>query len=373
MVTEKKKFYTKPWVRVMAGFLAFVLLLTLIGIEWTWVDISADTDDAAQGYLAGETEYVNSSELERLRQQIRNLRQPIMLEDYYGRAGAEIAEEDYDAALEYIEKCLELYTTEYGEELHTDLLVKQGCLLTMLGRGMEAVEPLQAALEIDPKQGEVYLVLAQIYSDTGQSTELIEALSQYLKLEPGDKDMRLLLAQLLYERGEYSASAEHVLRLLEDGAEGSGELSDLCAGLGLLLTQSSDYAQALSLLDGAISMASNAQGEDSGQTEEVDVMPDQAIQDGGQELGVLHYYRGLCNLTLEHYDAAAEDYTRAIEENVLLQLSHYGRGVAEMMTEEPDIEQALNDLIFAADYDGEDLDTAVSDQARELLELITTE
>ena len=43
------------------------------------------------------------------------------------------------------------------------------------------------------------------------------------------------------------------------------------------------------------------------------------------------------------------------------------------MTQEPDIEQALNDLVFAADYQGEDLDTAVSAQAQELLELITAQ
>ncbi|MEI3101591.1 MAG: tetratricopeptide repeat protein [Oscillospiraceae bacterium] len=261
MITEKKKLYTKPWVRVMAGILAFVLVLTLMGIEWTWVDISADTDDAAQEYLAGETEYVNADELERLRQQILNLRQPILLEDYYGRAGTAIAAEDYDEALEYIDKCLELFTPEYGEELHTDLLVKRGCLLTMLNRGTEAVEPLEAALEIDPEQGEVYLVLAQIYSGTGQTGELTQALSRYVELEPGDGDMRLLLAQLQYEAENYTASSENVLRLLEDGGEESRELSELCAGLGLILTQTGDYARALKLLDAAVSMAAGTREE----------------------------------------------------------------------------------------------------------------
>ncbi len=371
MITEKKKLHTKPWVRVMAGVLAFVLILTLMGIEWTWVDISADTDDAAQGYLAGETEYVNASELERLRQQIRNLRQPILLEDYYSRAGTEIAAEDYDEALEYIDKCLELYTSEYGEELHVDLLVKRGCLLTMLDRGAEAVEPLEAALEIDPEQGEVYLVLAQIYSGAGQTDELTRSLARYVELEPGDGDMRLLLAQLQYEAEAYSSSGDNVLRLLEDGWPESSELSELCAGLGLILTQAGDYARALKLLDAAVSMSGNA-GEESGSGNPEGTDAQSAVNTAG-ELGLLHYYRGLCNLTVENYEAASEDYSLAIDGEILLQLSHYGRGVAEMMTQEPDIEQALNDLAYAADYRGEDLDTAVSDQARELLELITEE
>lgn len=371
MVTEKRKLYTRPWVRVMAGILAFVMVMTLMGIEWTWVDISAETDDAAQGYLAGETEYVNASELERLRQQIRNLRQPIILEDYYGRAGTAIAAENYAEALEYIEKCLELYTPEYGEELHADLLVKQGCLLTMLNRGAEAVEPLEAALEIDPNQGEVYLVLSQIYSDAGQTGELTGALARYVELEPGDSDMRLLLAQLQYQEQAYTDSADNVLRLLEDGGEVSRELSELCAGLGLILTQSGDYDRALTLLDAAVSTAYGTEEEESGRTGENGT--EQSEQNVAGELGLLHYYRGLCNLTVENYEAAAEDYTQAIEEEILPQLSHYGRGVAEMMTQEPDIEQALNDLVFAADYQGEDLDTAVSAQARELLELITAQ
>lgn len=369
MITEKRKLHTKPWVRVMAGILAFVLILTLMGIEWTWVDISADTDDAAQVYLAGETEYVNASELERLKQQIMNLRQPVLLEDYYSRAGAAIAAEDYDEALKYIDKCLELYTSEYGEELHSDLLVKRGCLLTMLDRGAEAVEPLEEALDIDPKQGEVYLVLAQIYSGTGQTGELTGALANYVELEPGDGDMRLLLAQLQYEAEAYSTSAENVLRLLEDGRSKSRELSELCAGLGLILTQAGDYARALKLLDAAVSTdAGTGKENGSGSPERSD---NQGAENTAGELGLLYYYRGLCNLTLENYEAASEDYTLAIEGGNLIQLSHYGRGVAEMMTQEPDIEQALNDLAYAADYRGEDSDTAVSAQARELLELIT--
>ena len=371
MVTEKRKLYTRPWVRVMAGILAFVMVMTLMGIEWTWVDISAETDDAAQGYLAGETEYVNASELERLRQQIRNLRQPIMLEDYYSRAGTAIASEDYDEALEYIDKCLELYTPEYGEELHTDLLVKRGCLLTMLDRGTEAIEPLEAALEIDPEQGEVYLVLAQIYSGIGQTGELTEALSRYVELEPGDAEMRMLLAQLQYEAEAYTSSAENVLQLLEDGEEDSGELSELCAGLGLVLTQTGDYARALKLLDAAVNAASAAAEE--GAIQDGENAEEPGSRDISGELGLLHYYRGLCNLTLENYETASADYSQAIEGEILLQLSHYGRGVAEMMTQEPDIEQALNDLVFAADYQGEDLDTAVSAQAQELLELITAQ
>ena len=91
------------------------------------------------------------------------------------------------------------------------------------------------------------------------------------------------------------------------------------------------------------------------------------------DMDALYYYRGLCRLTLEQFDAAAEDYTRAIERGVSPQLSHYGRGVAELMRPAPDYEQAAEDLLFAANYEGDDADTETSAQALALLELLTAE
>ena len=78
-------------------------------------------------------------------------------------------------------------------------------------------------------------------------------------------------------------------------------------------------------------------------------------------------------MTLKHYEEAVEDYDKAIEQGVLPQLSHYSRGVAECMSEEPDYQQAVEDLVFAVNYQGEDADTAIAAQALELLEILTTE
>ena len=43
------------------------------------------------------------------------------------------------------------------------------------------------------------------------------------------------------------------------------------------------------------------------------------------------------------------------------------------MSEEPDYQQAVEDLVFAVNYQGEDADTAIAAQALELLEILTTE
>lgn len=371
MEREKTRLYRRPWARALAGVLVLLLFLSLLSGLWIRVRISADTEDAAQGYLAGETEYVNASELERLIEQLRNLRQPTKLENYYSRAGTRIAMEDYAQALTYIEKCLELYTPDYGEPLHVDLLIKQGCLLTLLDRSEEAIAPLNAALELDPSQSAVYLVLAQIYSGTGQTSELMDALSAYLELEPEESELRLMLAQLRYAMEEYPAAADQTAYLLESGAQQGPELAALCLNLGIQLTQAQEYDRALVQLDGAIALQAFLQTEEPSEPEDGEEADDaQALE---EQLASLHYYRGLCNLTLKHYEEAVEDYDKAIEQGVLPQLSHYSRGVAECMSEEPDYQQAVEDLVFAVNYQGEDDDTAIAAQALELLEILTTE
>ena len=359
--------------RALAAVLAAALLLSLLSGLWIRVSISQNAGNAAETYLAGETEYVNASGFERFVEQLRSLRRPADLEDYYRRASARIALEDYEEALAYIDECLALYTADYGEELHADLLIKRGCLLTMLDRGDEAVAPLEQALEIDPAQSDVYLVLAQVYSAQGDAEALTGALTAYLALEPQQGDIRLLLAQLYYAAGAYAAAADEAQRLLDEGEDGP-ELTSLSAGIGLALIGEGDYERALALLDGAIALH-EAGADEAQDAADADEPADTAQPETPSEadMDALYYYRGLCRLTLEQFDAAAEDYTRAIERGVSPQLSHYGRGVAELMRPAPDYEQAAEDLLFAANYEGDDADTETSAQALALLELLTAE
>ena len=52
-------------------------------------------------------------------------------------------------------------------------------------------------------------------------------------------------------------------------------------------------------------------------------------------------------------------------------MSCYGRGAAELMRNEPNMEQAAEDLIFAAEYDGADADPTINTQAQNLLNTLT--
>ena len=81
MKQEKRRL--KPWVRWAAAFLALAFAFTFGAQSWITVKISAEESNAAKTYLAQQTDYVNASQLERLRTKLQTLTQPDGLEDYY--------------------------------------------------------------------------------------------------------------------------------------------------------------------------------------------------------------------------------------------------------------------------------------------------
>ena len=57
-------------------------------------------------------------------------------------------------------------------------------------------------------------------------------------------------------------------------------------------------------------------------------------------------------MSSEAYEEAIEYLNAAIENESMLQLSHYSRGISGLMIENYDAEIILGDLAFAAKYEG---------------------
>ncbi len=343
MKQEKRRL--KPWVRWAAAFLALAFAFTFGAQSWITVKISAEESNAAKTYLAQQTDYVNASQLERLRTKLQTLTRPDGLEDYYRLAETHIAAEEYDEALECVQRCLELYEPEYGATLQAELLLKEGCLLTILNRADEAETAMEQVVRMAPGLAGAYLVLAQLHAGSGDTQALAADLERYLELQPAAADMRLLLAQLYLAQGQSGEALQHAVWLQANGGAQNADVAGLFAGLGLAKLQAEDTAGALEFFETALALDSTVDS--------------------------LCYYAGLCCLVLERYDEAVDHYTRAIELQSSLQMSHYGRGAAELMRAEPDMEQAAGDLAFAAGYDGADADPVISAQAEDLLNTIT--
>ena len=329
------------WVRITACVLSLALIVSLGVNALVAVKIqTAQAHEAATNYLVENTEYVSAELLERLGEKLRTLPEPMNIEDYYRLAGTQIAEEKYEEALFSIEKCIELFDDNQTDELWIDLLMKKGCLEVLTQRFDKAEGTLNAVLQADPEQKEVYLILAQIHAGYDDLDLLEEDLNNYLAKAKDDLQIRALLAQTLFAKEEYEAAGEQYLLILESQAEGvdMAEMNYLYALTGIQLE---NYQIAKEHMEAAIQL-------------------DESKLDA-------YYYLGICNMAQEEYEKAVESFTKAIDGNSMMQLSLYSRGVCGLMIEEYDYQKALDDLKQTEVYNGADLDPEISAQAADLL------
>ena len=338
--------YKRPWFRLTAFLLAAVMVFSIWANGAIQIRIQARSEqDAAGQYLIDNTDYIQSGELGRLEEKMQAYLSPTTLEDYYRLAGTQIGSGEYEAALSSVDTCLELYLGD-NETLYMDLLLKQGCLHVLLGQYEQAVASLEQVLLKDPEQADAYLVLAQIYSETGNYQGLIPVLGEYLKLKPEDTDIRAVLAQVLFQLGEYEqAIAEYdQLTQIEEMVESLDQILFLEA---LAYIQLTDYTSAKDLLLSIVGKDERIAGAD--------------------------YYLGVCYLSEEDYDSAEPHFTASLEAGDMVQLASYSRAVCRLMNKDFDYEGAVTDLKNAIAYSEADLDPAIKEQAQGLLETILTQ
>ena len=335
--------YKRLWFRITAFLLAAIMVFSIWAGGAIHIQIQPRSEqDAAGQYLIDNTDYVQSGELGRLEDKLQTYLQPKTLEDYYRLAGTQIGAGEYEAALESVDTCLELYGGD-NEELYMDLLLKRGCLHVLLEQYEQAVEALEQVLLKNPEQADAYLVLAQIYSETGNLQGLIPVLGEYLKLKPEDSDIRVVLAQVFFQLGEFQLAIEEydLLKDMEGMSESKNQISFLQA---LAYIQLADYPSAKELL---------------------------LTIDGNEEkISGADYYLGVCYLSEENYDSAEPHFTASLEAGDMVQLASYSRAVCRLMKTDFDYDGALTDLEAAVAYSGADLDPAITEQAQGLLDTI---
>ena len=122
----KRKLRFPLWICITAGIVAFAIIVSLTANAAVAVRRKLGEDpEAAVSYLVGKTDHVNAGTVDRLREKLQTLEDPVTLEDHYRLAGTQIAEEEYAAALGSIERCIAL-DDRSNEALSIDLLMKKG-------------------------------------------------------------------------------------------------------------------------------------------------------------------------------------------------------------------------------------------------------
>ena len=344
--TGRQPVYKRLWFRITAFLLALIMVFSIWANGAIHIRIQPRSEqDAAGQYLIDNTDYVQSGDLGRLEDKVQTYFEPTTLEDFYRLAGTQIGSGEYEEALSSIDTCLELYTGG-DDTLHQDLLLKRGCLHVLLGQYEQAVSSIEQVLLANPEQADAYLVLAQIYSETGNYQGLAPVLEAYLQLKPEDNDIRAVLAQILFQLGEYQLAIEEYDRLLtaEELSESKGQILFLEA---MAYIQLADYTTAKELLQNIAADEETVLGR--------------------------NYYLGICYLSEEDYESGENCFTESLEAGEMVQLSSYSRAVCRLMKADFDYEGALADLEAAVAYTESDLDPAITEQAQGLLDTILTQ
>ena len=332
---ERRTYFRKP-TRVLAAFLAVVMLLTTAFTASALagrvtIRSSNEPGKAAVNYLAKSTEYMNRNAFQRMPALMGDRRAPSKWRDYYALAGAQIARELYDLALISIDKCIEMYNDE-DESLLMDLWMKKGCLHVMNEEHEEALIAMNKVLEMDTASSDAYLVKAQIFASLGMYQNMYENLEYYLELVPDDQEVILLLAQIQETLEKETRSSLQAVD--ENSYQKPTVESEYLEGLHAM--QSEDYALAEAALSRAIALDSSYEG--------------------------VNYYRGVCRLSLENYSGAVADFTDSINNGYMVHSSYYNRGISLIMENEH--EEGQKDIILAAELSE---DPSVKSRAEDFL------
>jgi tetratricopeptide (TPR) repeat protein len=184
------------------------------------------------------------------------------------------------------QRCREVLAQEgWSPELKVDLLLRQGEALQLAGRHEAALEPLQAALSVDPEHPLVHLRLGISLSELGRHAEAIQHLRKATELDPRSavSFANLGLALLRNRRFEQAVEALNTAIRLDPSAPGpynsmalalestgkpreaipyarkalelDPDRSEAYANLGRLLMRTGQYEQAVETLSTGASRA----------------------------------------------------------------------------------------------------------------------
>ena len=335
--------------RITAAAMAALLLCSLVLLDAIRIDINqqeyegTNAEAAAGNYLAGSTEYVQKSTLERAAQVVGDmLKKPVTLQDYYDLASEKIAKAEYDDALTLTDVCLEMVeasSSGASSALYVDLLMKKGCLLALQNDYVQALTYFDRVIGLDSTQAQAHLLKAQIYAEQKKNGEAIGSLNAYLALQPQDYSMRTALIQLYYVNGEYNLAEQACDDYLSLTYDSTGAVYFL---RGACRLQRSGYEPAMEDLLTAAQRGYQDPGICYGQaaicayllgkSELVLQYGQQAVSLGSSELdfGTLYSYMGYSSMLLKRFTDAEAQFTSAMGNGQPEAPMRYYRGVSRM-------------------------------------------
>jgi tetratricopeptide (TPR) repeat protein len=330
------------------------------------------------------------------------------LDTYYSLAVGYINKADYDKAMEYLDAALKLCTEETAAAMYADLHLKKGCVYTIRREYGDAQKELDEAIRVNPELAEAWLVKVQAYSEDGKTAEAAESLEKYIALS-GDTSLNETLAQFYLQLEDRQNAEASYRKLAESVTEdpdlvsynlavyemGAGMYAEALESLkqcradpekvpglhyntGVCQMMVGNYAEAVEAFTASLesenfrsdaaynrAICSMSLAEYRAAIEDfttyIDGLNDGAeVQTGEatatdltadtkQAVDTAHYYRGVCFLSAEDFDAAAADFTLCIENGINEKESTFNRGVSLLQAGR--YEEAKADLTACVEKD----------------------
>lgn len=121
-------------------------------------------------------------------------------------------------------------------------------VLRRQGKGQEAVQWLQLALESTPDEASVHFLYAELCNDLGQMVDAVQHLKQAIRLKPEASSPYVKLGEVFQRLGQ----AEQARLAFEEGLTRDPNSADAAAGLGSLLLGEGRMAAAIDFLHKAL-------------------------------------------------------------------------------------------------------------------------
>ncbi len=245
--------------------------------------------------------------------------------------------DDYETAKDYLNVCFVYCDPINDPELYADLLLKRACINVIETKYDLAVYSLNGALRVKPDLADAYLVLTQIYLETGNTQAAVVNLEKYIGLT-GETSMYETVAQLNEAMGDIAAAQAAYDKYVEGAG---GEVEGAGFQSGLYKMQAGQLEDAIKAFEtytdnetygaGAmynIGICRMNMSDYAGAVEAFN-----ASEEKGGQFDGLYYNRGVCLLVNADWKLAADDFTKSAETESYKADARYNLGICQMQQE----------------------------------------
>jgi len=243
-----------------------------------------------------------------------------------------------------------------------------GVVFQQMGRGADALAPMQKAAALSPNDAEVHLNLGNILNDLGRLNEAEASLRRALQIKPDYAAAHSNLGSTLQDMGrlaEAETSFRRALQVNSNLAEAHYNLGNTLKEMGRLDEAEASYRRALQIKPNYVGVHNNLGVilKDMGRLDEAETSCRRALQinpnyvDAHSNLGNILKDMGLLDAAEASYRRALEikpDYAE-VHNNLGITLNNLGRideaikSYLRAMEIKPDFAEAHSNLIFAMD------------------------